>query len=143
MSGIEAEAANIILPLLNKTGQVTAGSIATSTSSARTDLSSLTALHKGHFLTLYADGADGEDIYVAFTDSDAGAIDETATGFGVTVPGCIKAGTSLQGRLPAVDSPSENPYRWLIHKAKSGTPKLRVSISSVGPGVGDVRELRA
>src|SRR5687767_6840386 len=127
----EQECANIILPLLNVlTTQVTQGAIATSTASARTDLSaSLSAFAKGHFISLFADGADGEDIYFTFNTADAGAIDETATGFGVTICQCIKAGQWYQGRLPGVDS--GNAYAWLIHKAKSGTPKLRVYISSI------------
>lgn len=142
----QQEAANIILPLLNiaaATGiqaRVTQGCIATSTTSARTDLSSLSAVGRGHFITLFADGASGEDIYVAFNTADAGTIDETATGFGVTVCQCIKAGTSIAGRLPAVDS--GNAYSWLIHKALSGTPKLRVSITSLGEGE-DARGLQA
>lgn len=132
----EQEAANIILPLLNIAAaapikaRIVNGCIATSTSSARQDLSSLSAIGKGHFIELYADGADGEDIYVAFNTADAGAIDETATGFGVTIPRCIKAGTYISGRLPANDSGAA--YSWLIHKAKSGTPKLRVHITSIG-----------
>lgn len=141
-TSVEQEAANIVLPLLNKTGQVTCGVIATSTASAVSDLSSITALGKGHFITLFADGASGEDIYVAFNTANAGAIDETATGFGVTVCQCIKAGERISGRLPSVDSPSDTPYTWLIHKAKAGTPKLRVSITSIGYGE-DVRALRA
>lgn len=144
----EQEASNIILPLLNIAAaapipaQITQGCVATSTASARLDLSPLSALGRGHFITLSADGASGEDIYVAFTTSDAGAIDETATGFGVTQCQRITAGSSISGRLPGVDSPSGSPYTWLIHKAKTGTPKLRICISSICPNE-DVRSLRA
>lgn len=144
----EQEASNIILPLLNIAAaagvpaQITQGSVATSTSSARLDLSSLSALGRGHFITLSADGASGEDIYVAFTTSDAGAIDETAAGFGVTQCQRITAGSSISGRLPGIDSPSGAAYTWLIHKAKSGTPKLRIAITSICPNE-DVRSLRA
>lgn len=143
MSGVSEEAANIILPLLNiATTQQTQAVVATSTSSARTDLGALlTALLKGHFLTITNDGASGEDVYIAFNTADAGAIDETATGAGATICQVIKAGQSLSGRLPAVDSGAA--YQWLIHKALSGTPKLRIHISSVGSGHSDVRELRA
>ena len=143
----EQEASNIILPLLNIIAaagvqpQVSQGCIATSVASARTDISALSSAGKGHFLTLHADGAAGEDIYVAFNTADAGAIDETATGFGVTICQRIPAGGSISGRLPGIDSPGGTAYTWLIHKAKSGTPKLRISITSIAPSE-DVRALR-
>lgn len=150
-TNVEQEAANIILPLLNVVaaagppaipGQVVQGVIATSTSSAREDISSLTALGKGHFLTVMNDGASGEDVYVAFHNANAGAIDETATGYGATICHCIKAGERVSGRLPGIDDPAGTQYKYLIHKSKTGTPKLRLWLSSL-PLSEDVRGFRA
>lgn len=145
----EQEAANIILPLLNVVAaagvpaQIVQGVIATSVASAREDISSLTALARGRFLTIMNDGASGEDVYVAFhNDAGAGSIDETATGYGATVCHCLRAGERISGRLPGIDTPAGTNYKVLIHKAKSGTPKLRLWLSSLPPN-GDVRDFRA
>jgi hypothetical protein len=147
----EQEAANIILPLLNIAtaagppaipAQIVQGVIATSTSSAVNDISSLTALLKGRFLTIMNDGASGEDVYVALHNANGGAIDETATGYGATVCHCIKAGERISGRLPGIDAPAGTPYKYLLTKAKTGTPKLRLWLSSLPPN-GDVRDLQA
>ncbi len=122
----EIEAANIIAPVLNGAGlhaRNRIAAIATSTSSARSDLSTLiTDVGKGHYLTLMADGGD---IYIALNNADAGSIDETATGAGATVPWKLEDSVPQHFRL--VDN-----FYWLIHKAASGTPKLRVYLSSCG-----------
>lgn len=147
----EQEAANIILPLLNIAAaagppaipaQITQGVIATSTSSAVSDISSLTALARGRFLTIMNDGASGEDVGIAFHNANGGAIDETATGFGATVCHMLKAGERISGRLPGIDAPGGTPYKYLLTKSKSGTPKLRLWLSSMPPN-GDVRDFQA
>ncbi len=125
-STVELEAANIIAPVLNGAGRRALNriaAIATSTSSARTDLSTLISdVGDGHYLTLMADGGD---IYIAFNNADAGSIDETATGAGATVP------WKLEDSVPQHFRIVENFY-WAIHKAASGAPKLRVYLSSCG-----------
>lgn len=147
-TSVEQEAANIILPLLNVAAagsvpaQIAQGVIATSTSSAREDISSLSALARGRWLTVMNDGASGEDVYIAFHNANSGSIDETATGYGVTVCHCLKAGERISGRLPGIDDPAGTNYKYLVHKSKTGTPKLRLYISSM-PITGDVRDFRA
>lgn len=128
-SAIEQEAANAIAPLLNKTGQVAQGVVAVTSASARENIAQLTAGLRGHFLTLHADGGD---VYVAFNSADAGAIDDTATGYGVTICQRIPSGQDRSWRIPGVDSPDATAYQWLIHKTASGTAKLRLYISSLG-----------
>jgi hypothetical protein len=147
----EQEAANIILPLLNVVAaagppaiqaQIAQGVIATGTVSAITDISPLTALAKGRFLSIMNDGAVGEDVYIAFHFANAGAVDQAAVGFGATVCHCLKAGERISGRLPGIDSPLGTAYKWLIHKSAAGTPKLRLWLSSM-PHNGDVRDFQA
>jgi hypothetical protein len=116
------EAANGLPPLLNGTkNRIRA--IATSTSSARADLAALlTDANSGHFVSMQADGGK---IYFAFNNSNAGAIDQTAvdgtgvaTQCGMLADGEVKSFRVVKG------------YSWLIHKAATGTPSLRVWISS-------------
>lgn len=125
-SAVEIEAANIIAPVLNGAGvhaRNRIAAIATSTSSAVTDLTSLISdVGKGHYLTFMADGGD---IYVAFNNANSGSIDETATGAGVTIP------WKLEDSLPQHFRIVEN-YTYIITKAATGTPKLRVYVSSCG-----------
>lgn len=146
MSGsIEQEAANIIAPLVNIAAaagvpaQVTQMAIAVTTTSTVQDLSGISAIGRGHFITLQADGGD---VYIAFNKVNGGTIDNTATGVGTGICQRIPSGQDRTYRLPNVDSPNDTAYQYLLHKTSTGTATLRISISSLSPN-SDVRELRA
>lgn len=147
-TGIEQEAANILPSLLNIAAsagppaipaQIVQGAIAVTVASTIQDLSSLSALDKGRFITLHADGGD---VYYALNNANSGTIDPTATGFGVTVCQRIPSGQSVSFRIPPVDKPgTTGKYQYLLHRTAAGTATLRVAISSVPPGE-DVRALQ-
>jgi hypothetical protein len=79
------------------------------------------------YLTLMA---DGDDIYVAFSATDAPAIDKTAGGATValgslaTIPWLLKNGVPQRVRLPYTS------LRYLHTQAAANTPKLRILPSS-------------
>ena len=93
--------------------------IATSTVSAITDLTADSRI-SAHV----ADGtileflADGIDIYIAFNNASSGTIDETAAS-GAT--SCYKLVANVAKRIQIAKG-----YTFLLTKAASGTPKLRI-----------------
>lgn len=95
--------------------------IATSTSSARTDLSAdaTIAAHvaDGSILDFIADS----DVYIAFNNSNAGSIDETANS-GAT--SCFLLVAKVPRRIQIAKG-----YTWLLTKAAAGTPKVRIYAS--------------
>lgn len=96
--------------------------VATSAASAITDLSAdsrISAhLDDGSILTFLADGID---IYIAFNNANSGTIDETANS-GAT--SCFK----LVANQPTPIQMGRG-YKYLLTKAASGTPKLRIYAS--------------
>lgn len=114
----ELNAANLAPPILGKVAV-----IATSTSSARTNLAAAgqlsTRADDGSLVTLIADGTD---VYIAFNNADSGSISESAT-TGAT--SCWK----LEADVPQTFRLAKN-YTWLLHKAASGTPNVRAFTSS-------------
>lgn len=143
---VEQEAANIIAPLLNIVAaagvpeQCNQMALPITATSTVFDLNTyLTAWRRGHFLTLHAETAD---VFVAFHKANSGTIDPTVTtAKAVTLCQRIPSGTDRTFRLPAVDSPSDTAYQYLIARTSSGTATLRGSISSIAPSE-DVRALQ-
>jgi hypothetical protein len=117
------ESANALPPLLNTATRLRTRALATSTASARANLGSLlTDAEKGHFVSIQADGGK---IYFALNNADAGSIDQAAVDAtnptqqcGFVADGEVKSFRIVKG------------YVWLIHKAATGTPTLRVWVSS-------------
>lgn len=117
------EAANGLPPLLNTATRLNTRALATSTTSARANLGTLlSAAEKGHFISVQADGGK---IYFALNNADAGTIDQAAVDAtnptqqcGFVADGEVKSFRIVKG------------YTWLIHKASTGTPTLRVWLSS-------------
>lgn len=117
------EAANGLPPLLNSSTTNRTRAIATSTSSTRVDLTTLlTAADKGHFVSFQADGGK---IYFALNNANAGTIDQAAVDgtnptqqCGMLADGEVKSFRIVKG------------FTWLLHKASTGTPTLRVWVSS-------------
>jgi hypothetical protein len=153
MSGaIEQEAANILPALLNVLAsagppaipaQVVQFALDATVAVVIEDLgaaAALSAIGKGRFLTLHADGGD---VYYAFNKAAAGVIDPAARGYGVTICQRIPSGQSIAFRLPPVDAPgtAATAYRYLLFRTAAGTAVLRGAISSVPQGE-DVRALQ-
>ena len=93
--------------------------IATSTVSAITDLTLDTRI-SAHVSdgTILEFLADGIDIYIAFNNANSGTIDETVTS-GAT--SCYKLVSNVPKRIQIAKG-----YTFLLTKAASGTPKLRI-----------------
>jgi hypothetical protein len=96
--------------------------IATSTSSAITDLTA-DARISAHVAdgTIFTFLADGTDIYIAFNNTNTGTIDETANS-GAT--SCFKLPSNVPVPLQIAKG-----YTYMLTKAASGTPKLRIFAS--------------
>lgn len=121
MNEVLLEAENVIAPVLNGAGPGAKNRIAcvsVTTSSARTDLSTLLSdWAAGHFITICPEA----DVYIAFNNADSGTVDETATS-GATVCWLIPAKSYFHVRMV-------KNYSWLIVKGTSAC-KLRAYISS-------------
>lgn len=126
----EYEAANVLLPLVNKAASDARGArfrtavIAVTTSSVAQDISTyITEWDQGHFFSLQADGGD---VYFVTSDVGTDSIDEAITTAGaVTLCQKIPNGSRWDGRLA-------DGYKYLIVKG-SAACKLRVSLSSCWP----------
>lgn len=128
---VEFEAADVMLPLINKADEAGRGVRAriaalpiTAASTAFAWATYFTAPTQGSFYSLVADGGD---VYFAFSDSGSDAIDQTIT-TARTATLCQKlvSGTRWDGRLP-------DGCTHIIAKTASGTATLRVSLSSHAP----------
>ncbi len=119
----------VVPPIINTTTKVRQQVVAITTSSARTNLAALmTGLAgdgalDGQYLDFTADGGN---VYLFFNNADAGTIDETATGAGVTVAG----GVIFNGQTKPYIVP--NGYTWIVAKG-SAACNLRIAVSSQPP----------
>lgn len=127
----EFEAAHCIAPLINSAGHNRIGVVAIGTGSAVFDLSTyLTAISRGHYLTLQADGGD---VYFAMNNVNGGTVDESNTTAGnATVCWKIPNGTVQHYQLV-------EDFTFLVAKG-SVACKLRLHVSSLSPtqGASDV-----
>lgn len=126
-SQVEIEAANIMGPGANGVGphaRNRIGAIGVTTTSARANLATyISDVDKGHYLTFVADGGD---VYIAFTNTDAGSIDQTNVTAGNAAV-CWKLSADVPQHFRILEN-----FTWLIHKAATGTPTLRFYLSSCG-----------
>lgn len=115
----------IIAPLINTATRLRGCVVAITTSSARTNLAPLlTALNQGD-ANYFDFTADGGNVYFFLNNSDAGTIDEAATGAGVTVAGGVLFnGVTRSFKIP-------NGYTWIVAKG-SAACNLRIAVSSRG-----------
>ena len=121
----EFEDLEVIVPVINTDTKVRGCVVAITTSSARTNLAALlNGTRSGHVFDFTADGGN---VYLFFNNADAGTIDETATGAGVTVAGRV----IFNGQT--VPLKFVNNYTWLVAKG-SAACNLRVQLSSRGNG---------
>lgn len=119
-----------VAPVINTSTKIRQAVIAVTTSSARTNLAaSFPGLVAGGPLDgQYFDfTADGGNVYLFFNNSDAGTIDDTATGTGVTVAG----GVVFNGQTKPFIVPSG--FTWMVAKA-SANCNLRIALSSNSKG---------
>ena len=115
----------VITPVINTASRLRGCVVAITTSSARTNLATLLTNEDGGHI--YDFTADGGNVYLFMNNADAGTIDETATGAGVTVAGrVIFNGQTLPLKFV-------NDYTWLVAKG-SAACNLRIQLSSRGRG---------
>lgn len=118
-----AEANHRIAPVLNTAAIKRLAAISVTTSSVRHDLTlRLTHVNDGHYYTFKAIGGT---VYIAFNDSDNGAVDETAVVSGVTECFAIPDGAEEDWQVPSGKT-------WMIVKG-SGACILRIALSSKNP----------
>lgn len=126
MTTAERQDADVTPPTVGSTPGLNITSLATTTTSATHDLQAFAEMF-GRFLNFTADGGT---IYVAFSATDTGPIDENVSDTSVangTEPRAvwpIRDGEVTAFRLTAAS------HRYLHVKAASGTPKLRICGSS-------------
>ncbi len=130
MHSLEYEAHNPITPLLNTSSRQTITVLDVTATSARFNLASLLdSLEDGHFLEMTAEDCD---VYYAFTDSDAGSVDDAVQTSGVTACAVLFDGATTVRRIVG-------NHTWIVLKG-STDGSLRIFVSSLGPGQG-VRDI--
>lgn len=138
MGQIDYEALNVTPPVKNTGAVKCIAVLAVTTTSQSQDLTALFgSLGTGHYLTLAADmpANAGKTVYYAF-GCNAGTIDETATGTGVTVCYPIPDGQEkpyrlITGKDIGTGIATLTQYTTLHYKG-SATGFLRIYRSSVG-----------
>lgn len=126
MHSLEYEAHNPITPLLNTASRQTITVLDVTSTSARFNLATLLdSLEDGHFLEMTAEDCD---VYYAFTDSDAGTVDDTVQTSGVTACAVLFDGATTVRRIVG-------NHTWIVLKGPAdGNGSLRIFVSSLGPG---------
>lgn len=140
-TGVETEAANLLLPTGNSAGMKAIAVLSVTTNSQIVDLSSLFGnWEAGHFYTLVADFPDnpGSRVYVALHANNTGTASATATGTGSTVAVPIPDnqamhGKILSGRIGVSGMATSISSQWLSYVGLA-TGYLRIYRSSVLPG---------